>query len=956
MRKLLCSVLVLALVFSSAFSTIVFAGSGVNAGVIGGVVSGGVIGGETGGGAVGGGGNFEIGEDTTEPEKPTSGDCGDFAEYVLGDDGTLTISGTGVVEAGFFYEDFRIKNVVIEEGITEIGVRAFAYCDYIKSVSFPSTLRIISECAFVASKRLGSVTIQSTVATIEENAFSGSAAPVIIGTKGSEAERFATDAGILFAENGKTIVNGTVTDTISWTLDLLTNTITLTGTGEMPAFQEYSNKAPWCDYKQYIRRVVIGDGITNVGQNSFYEYNNIDSVTIGKNVKTIGMHAFSGCEFIESLEIPSNVKSIERYAFVNCTDLETVTFSEGIETIEQNAFSGCAKIEEAILPDTLRTLGTDVFSNVGLKTVHIGKNLTDVSSTTFGMNVEKITVSSENPTLSVKDGVLFNDVQKTLLLCPRTKSGSYAIPDGTEIIAHSAFRVCKLLTEVKIPKSVKTINHYSFTGCEALARVELNEGLRTIGYSAFGGCKSLAEIEVPVSAAYFDEYIFDEEILIKGYSVTRIEEYADENGYNFKSLGDVYVESVRVTTSDELLAAMETQEHKKIILADGVYNLNYSLKIMNAYDLTIVAENPGKAELLLSDGYAPVIQIEDSIRVNIIGLIAGHYSLEYNGGCGSGAFSAGYVVQISRSERINFDYCDLYGCGTMGFYCSETDSLRVTNCVIRDCSESIAEFYNYTYDEYSVSFDSCVISSNAYLESFATSKPAIYAEGTTVNFTDCTFVNNKSTTRENDTNLVSYTNCIFQNNVWDDETPENYGVTLNNITWQIKKAANGETTLKIGYPVSFSDGTSLSSEKGTILSYTESSIPWKGCEYDAVDCAEGVVYNPENYGDDNGESGGTTPTGPTIGWNSLTIESGVMEILFGMNNITESFSIIASVADSNGNLLATGTAVVNPGDVEKKVKITIGEMGNNYKLNIFYWNSLSGIMPLFSNEFLVMRN
>ena len=64
-----------------------------------------------------------------------SGTCGDSLTWTLDDAGTLTISGTGAMEdyasasvsPWYNIKDF-IKQIVIENGITSIGDRAFCYC------------------------------------------------------------------------------------------------------------------------------------------------------------------------------------------------------------------------------------------------------------------------------------------------------------------------------------------------------------------------------------------------------------------------------------------------------------------------------------------------------------------------------------------------------------------------------------------------------------------------------------------------------------------------------------------------------------------------------------------------------------------------------------------------------------------------------------------------------------
>ena len=67
-------------------------------------------------------------------EVATSGTCGENLTWTLGEDGTLTISGTG--DMYDYYNDFfgqsKIKNVIIKNGVTSIGNSAYTFFYYLK--------------------------------------------------------------------------------------------------------------------------------------------------------------------------------------------------------------------------------------------------------------------------------------------------------------------------------------------------------------------------------------------------------------------------------------------------------------------------------------------------------------------------------------------------------------------------------------------------------------------------------------------------------------------------------------------------------------------------------------------------------------------------------------------------------------------------------------------------------
>ena len=90
-----------------------------------------------------------------------------------------------------------------------------------------------------------------------------------------------------------TVQSGSCGDNMTWKLDDA-GVLTITGTGEM-------TESPWLSYKDSIKTVVIGDGVTSIFSG-----------------------AFSGCTGLTSLVIPSNVEGVGPGAFCECTALKSV--------------------------------------------------------------------------------------------------------------------------------------------------------------------------------------------------------------------------------------------------------------------------------------------------------------------------------------------------------------------------------------------------------------------------------------------------------------------------------------------------------------------------------------------------------------------------------------------------------------------------------------------------------
>ena len=106
----------------------------------------------------------------------TSGTCGDNLTWTF-DNGTLTISGTGEMEDYYWEENHRapwfknresIKNVVIEEGATNISTYAFYCCSNLINITISNSVTNIESDAFATCSSLTNITIPNSVMSIEE--------------------------------------------------------------------------------------------------------------------------------------------------------------------------------------------------------------------------------------------------------------------------------------------------------------------------------------------------------------------------------------------------------------------------------------------------------------------------------------------------------------------------------------------------------------------------------------------------------------------------------------------------------------------------------------------------------------------------------------------------------------------------------------------------------------------
>ena len=106
-----------------------------------------------------------------------SGTCGENLTWKMNIDGTLTISGTGEMEGWaladepwYDYKD-SITAIVIEDGVTGIGVSAFWGCDKITTVIIPDSVTSVDYYAFASCDNLTAVLFEGNAPSIVDGAF-----------------------------------------------------------------------------------------------------------------------------------------------------------------------------------------------------------------------------------------------------------------------------------------------------------------------------------------------------------------------------------------------------------------------------------------------------------------------------------------------------------------------------------------------------------------------------------------------------------------------------------------------------------------------------------------------------------------------------------------------------------------------------------------------------------------
>ena len=392
--------------------------------------------------------------------------------------GKLTISGSGAMadytsspQPWASYISY-INSVVLPEGITSIGIRAFKNHTALSSINLPSTLTNIGLEAFRATaltsveipsgmqwisywtfKDCASLTTVRLPASITSlptpGAFCGCTSLQFVYVSWETASQIPTCSNTsnffhdlttkptlyvpcgtisLYQNKGwnnkftitDVLLSGTCGSNLTWSLNTC-GVLTISGTGAMSNYPGMT--MPWRSRRASITSVVISDGVTSIGYN-----------------------AFNGCSNLTSVTIPPSVTSIE-----------------------QNAFYGCYAMESLYITDLAAWCNVE-----------------------FGVSVEATPFMRNNynsgSTEYLGGGNLY--LNGTLVT-------TLTIPDGITEIKNLTFLGCSSITSIDF-NQVTTIGSASFKGCHGLTSVTLPEGVTSLK-NAFPYCTQLQSISIPAS-------------------------------------------------------------------------------------------------------------------------------------------------------------------------------------------------------------------------------------------------------------------------------------------------------------------------------------------------------------------------------------------------------------------------------------------------------------------------
>ena len=435
----------------------------------------------------------------TSPLLTSAGPAGDGNDYAV------EFGWRETIPDGGFQSFTALKNAVIPEGITEIGIYAFARTD-LQEISLPSSLRTIGTHAFFSTD-LTALTIPEGVTQVGAGIVANCAelsSLYLPSTLTEIGERYGDSLGDFRvtklasagpAGSGCNLIYG-------WTATIPDNAF-----AQLPIQQitlpEGLQTIGRCAFSYtHIQGVDIPDGVTEIGNLAFSNCSELSKVMIPDSVQTLSA-SFSDCEQLTSAGSVSSdcnielgwVTEIPANAFSGMDSLTSVNIPEGITTLGRRSFYNCDNLAKVYLPSTLTT-AEDAFTGCdGLETagpVGSGCNVEIAVKGTLPASLFAHSTSLRTVALPETITAIGNEAFSGC-----TALETVSLSGGLTSIGNSAFSDCTALQTMILPGELAAVGAGAFSGCTELVDVSLPSGVTSLGSRAFAGCTSLTEITLP---------------------------------------------------------------------------------------------------------------------------------------------------------------------------------------------------------------------------------------------------------------------------------------------------------------------------------------------------------------------------------------------------------------------------------------------------------------------------
>ena len=413
-------------------------------------------------------------EAETLPKLPCvdHGTCGENLTWVLTEDGTLAISGTGDMRdfswstyAPWYKYREQIVSASIEAGVSSIGTYTFYGCSALANVIIPESVTSIGYYAFSGCSSLTDVKISDSVTSIGSYAFDG-----------------CSSLTSVYIPDGVTKLDDAAFENCS---SLVSVTLPLGITGINRMMFNNCNK---------LRTVFIPQSVTSISSFVFHMCDSLSVVYYGGTESQWNNISISEASWIRNDVVvhynSTHICTLEPVAEQAPTTTQDGNHAYWLCSICQQAYKDAGGIAKTTVEAETIPAGTIAYGSCG-----------QYLSWTLHSNGELVIYGSGSMNdYSQGSAAPWNRYRKDIV--------SLTVMDGVTSIGEYAFYSCYRLSAVSIAPSVAKFGQNAFDSCTRLTDVVLPEGVTTISCSAFTGCTGLQSIVIPESVTSIESAAF----------------------------------------------------------------------------------------------------------------------------------------------------------------------------------------------------------------------------------------------------------------------------------------------------------------------------------------------------------------------------------------------------------------------------------------------------------------
>lgn len=195
-----------------------------------------------------------------------------------------------------------IEEIVLPRGVLTIGAGAFNNCSGVQRLWLTNSIQSIGANAFNGMKSLKKVYFSGTISEWETG--------IQWADKGYQM-------GVAITTNEE-IASGSCGESLTWSLSTAGD-LTVSGTGDMADFA--ATGAPWAEYREQIKLVIVRQGVTSIGSSAFQDCKNLETVSLPGSMTALGKAAFLRCGELINVKLPASLKSVGEDCFTGCEKL-----------------------------------------------------------------------------------------------------------------------------------------------------------------------------------------------------------------------------------------------------------------------------------------------------------------------------------------------------------------------------------------------------------------------------------------------------------------------------------------------------------------------------------------------------------------------------------------------------------------------------------------------------------